>query len=156
MVWEVKCKRERLFLSGAVWEAFMKKSHINGALKAKQEFSGGGGGTFQNHIWWKAQWNENVAKSREVQMGKLDHIVKDFQCHFYALGQSLKAKDWNSQIWVFKTKLKWQIGGWIGAWTNKLGVFWWSRKQGKYLNEDTGNAKDWFKNVWVRLTPGEV
>lgn len=39
------------------------------------------------------QWNENVAKSREVQMGKLDHIVKDFQCHFYALGQSLKAKD---------------------------------------------------------------
>lgn len=50
MVWEVKCKRERLFLSGAVWEAFMKKSHINGALKAKQEFSGGGGGTFQNHI----------------------------------------------------------------------------------------------------------
>lgn len=40
MVWGSSVA-ERDSVSGEVWEGFMKKSLINGAVKGKQEFSGG-------------------------------------------------------------------------------------------------------------------
>ena len=45
----VKCSRERLRVSGEVWEGFMKKSLLNRTVKGKQGFSGVGG-TFQINI----------------------------------------------------------------------------------------------------------
>lgn len=47
---EVKCNKEKDFLSGEVWEGFTEKKYINGALKDRQEFSGRERDTFQTDM----------------------------------------------------------------------------------------------------------
>lgn len=50
MIWGESSVAERDCVSGDVWEGFIKESLINGAVKGKQVFSGGVGGTFQIDI----------------------------------------------------------------------------------------------------------
>lgn len=47
---EVKCNKEKDFLSGEVWEGFTEKKYTNGALKDRQEFSGRERDTFQTDM----------------------------------------------------------------------------------------------------------
>lgn len=136
---EVKCNKEKDFLSGEVWEGFTEKKYINGALKDRQEFSGRERDTFQTDMWRRERWKciacstwQGAKASRRRSWG---HTVKDFQCHFvckWAVIECRRLKQWG-----------------IGAWRNKLGGFWDHARAFKRLGKDNENGKDWLQNVSV-------